>query len=55
MAAFNAKQTASGPIWDTESRGIYISAGLVGAGIGALTGAVIDGLKKESLVLYSRR
>jgi hypothetical protein len=55
LAAFNAKQTASGPIWDTESLGIYISAGLVGAGIGALTGAVIDRLKKESVVLYSRR
>jgi hypothetical protein len=54
LAAFNAKQTASGPIWDREAIGYYTAAGLVGAGIGALVGALIDARRKELEVLYSR-
>jgi len=54
LAAFNAKQTASGPIWDREAVGYYVAAGLVGAGIGALTGALIDAGRKDREILYSR-
>ena len=55
LAAFNAKETASGPIWDGESVGIYTSAGLVGAGIGALTGLIVDAGRSTTQLLYSRR
>ena len=54
LAAFNNKQTASGPIWDRESVGYYVVAGLIGAGIGALTGAAIDASHKTTEVLYFR-
>lgn len=42
LAAYNAHVTAGGPIWDGEALGYYAGAGLLGAGIGALAGAVID-------------
>jgi hypothetical protein len=42
MAAYNARETASGPIWDAEALGIYTSAGLLGAAIGAGFGLVVD-------------
>ena len=54
LAAFNNKQTASGPLWDREAVGYYVAAGLIGAGIGALTGAAIDGGKKGTEILYVR-
>jgi hypothetical protein len=54
LAGFNAKQTASGPIWEGEAVAQYIAAGLVGAGIGALTGAAIDASRKEREIIYSR-
>src|SRR5262245_49575997 len=54
LAAFNAKQTATGPIWDRESVGYYFGAGLIGAGIGALVGAAIDAGRKKREILYSR-
>jgi hypothetical protein len=44
LAAYNAKETASGPIWDAEAIGYYTGAGLIGAGIGAGMGALIDAL-----------
>jgi len=47
MAAFNARETASGPIWDGEALGIYTSVGLLGAGIGAGIGAAIDALRPD--------
>jgi hypothetical protein len=55
LAAFNARKTASGPIWDREDIGYYISAGLIGAGIGALVGTLIDAGRKGTEILYSRR
>ena len=55
LAAFNAKETASGPIWDGEAVGLYTSAGLVGAGIGALSGLIIDAGRRTTQILYSRR
>jgi hypothetical protein len=55
LAAFNAKKTASGPIWDREDFGYYISAGLIGAGIGALVGTAVDAGRKGTEILYSRR
>jgi hypothetical protein len=45
MAAFNAKETASGPIWDAEAVGIYTSAGLLGAAVGAGIGAIVDAVR----------
>jgi hypothetical protein len=47
FAAYNAKQTASGPIWYGEAVGIYTSYGLMGAGIGAVVGMVIDAAHKS--------
>jgi len=47
MAAFNARETASGPIWDGEALGIYTSVGLLGAAIGAGIGAAIDALHPD--------
>jgi hypothetical protein len=54
LAAVNAHQTASGPIWDRGSVGYYISAGLIGAGIGALTGAAVDAGRKDTDILFFR-
>jgi len=54
LAAFNAKVTASGPIWEGEALGYYTYAGLVGAGIGLLAGSAIDAARKSVEVLYSR-
>jgi hypothetical protein len=42
LAAHNARVTASGPIWDGEALGVYTSAGLLGAVVGAGVGALID-------------
>ena len=50
LAAYNAKETASGPIWDSEALGYYTSAGLLGAGIGAGVGALVDALNTDRRV-----
>jgi hypothetical protein len=47
LAAVNAAKTASGPIWDGEALGIYTSAGLAGAAVGAGLGAVVDALHRQ--------
>ena len=54
LAAFNAKVTASGPIWEREAVGYYVDAGLIGAGIGAIVGTTVDALHRQRQVLYSR-
>jgi hypothetical protein len=54
LAAYNAKETASGPIWDGEALGYYTTAGLLGAGIGAGVGAMIDALNKDRRSPLSR-
>jgi len=54
LAAFNAKATASGPIWDQEAIGYYLTAGLIGAGIGLATGSTLDAVRKKGEVLYRR-
>lgn len=51
-AAYNAKETASGPIWDGEAVGTYVGFGILGAGVGALTGALCDKAVKQEVVLY---
>lgn len=45
-AAFNAKETASGPLWDSEAVALYSSMGMIGAGIGAGVGAIVDAIRK---------
>jgi hypothetical protein len=55
LAAFNAKQTATGPLWEGEALAQYIGAGLVGAGIGALAGLAIDAGRRTTEIVYSRR
>lgn len=45
-AAWNAHETASGPVWDRDAVGYYAGSGLIGAGIGAGIGALVDGLRK---------
>ena len=52
LAAWNARATASGPIWDGECLGYYTGAGLIMAAIGAVVGAVIDAVHKDQEVLY---
>ena len=54
LVSFNAHVTASGPIWDREGVGYYIGAGLIGAGIGAVTGLMIDSARKTTEIIYSR-
>jgi hypothetical protein len=54
LAAFNAKVTASGPIWEREAVGYYVDAGLIGAGIGLIAGIAADALHRQSELLYSR-
>ena len=54
LAAFNAHETASGPIWDGEAVGYYVSAGILGMGVGALTGYGIDAAVQSGEVLYQR-
>ncbi|MGE3178751.1 MAG: hypothetical protein AB7O32_14880 [Vicinamibacterales bacterium] len=48
LAAYNAAETASGPIWDAEAIGIYTSVGLLGAGIGAGLGLAIDAARHRA-------
>ncbi|MBM3769893.1 MAG: hypothetical protein FJW27_01110 [Acidimicrobiia bacterium] len=36
------------PIWDSEARGYYTVAGILGAGIGAGVGAIIDAVRRPS-------
>jgi hypothetical protein len=52
MAGYAAHVTASGPIWGGEATGYYVGAGLVGAGIGALVGTVIDAGSQTPEILY---
>jgi hypothetical protein len=47
MAAVNAAKTASGPIWDGEALGLYTTAGIAGAAVGAGLGAVVDALQRH--------
>lgn len=47
MAAFNAKATATGPIWYDEAVMGYTAAGILGAGIGAGVGALIDAVRRS--------
>ena len=55
LAAFNAKETATGPIWDGEAIGSYVSAGFLGAAIGAGLGAVIDLARKDQQSPFPKR
>jgi nitrate/nitrite transporter NarK len=55
MAAVNAAKTDSGPIWDGEALGIYTSAGLAGAAIGAGLGVVVDALHRHVTDIRSPR
>jgi len=48
LAAYNAAETASGPIWDAEAIGIYTSVGVLGAGIGAGLGLAIDAARHRA-------
>lgn len=52
LAAFNAHKTASGPLWDGEAMGLYLSAGLLGMGAGAAAGYAIDAAVEHREVLY---
>jgi hypothetical protein len=52
MAAFNAHATASGPIWDGEAVGYYVSAGILGMGAGAAAGYALDAAVENREVLY---
>lgn len=52
MAAFNANETASGPIWDGEAIGYYVSAGILGMGVGAAAGYAIDAAVENQEILY---
>jgi F0F1-type ATP synthase assembly protein I len=45
LAAFNAKETDSGPIWDAEAIGFYTTAGVLGAVVGAGIGALVDAVR----------
>jgi hypothetical protein len=45
LAAFNAQETETGPIWDAEAVGIYTSVGLLGAAVGAGIGALVDAVR----------
>lgn len=53
LAAFNAKATATGPIWYDEAVMTYTAAGILGAGIGAGVGAVIDAVRRPSVTRSS--
>jgi hypothetical protein len=55
LAAWNARETASGPIWDREALGYYTGAGLIMAAVGAVAGSVIDAAHKDQEVLYVAR
>lgn len=55
MAAFNAKATATGPIWYDEAVMGYTAAGILGAGIGAGVGAIIDAVRKPATASSSSR
>jgi hypothetical protein len=52
LAAFNAHETASGPIWDTEAVSTYAGAGVLGGLIGALVGIGIDSAVKTQEQLF---
>lgn len=54
-AAFNAKATASGPIWDGEAVGYYAGTGLLAASIGAAIGAVIDVARRKTEIVYPHK
>lgn len=55
LVAYNKSETASGSIWGGESNASYLGAGLVGAGVGAAAGAVIDKLHKTPEEFYRSR
>lgn len=55
MVGFAKATTASGPIFDEEGAGFFAGAGIVGAGIGALAGTLIDASVKKREVLYLSR
>ncbi len=55
LYAYAESVTASGPIWDRESAGYFLTAGLAGAGIGALAGLVVDASIKKNEILYKAR
>lgn len=55
LTAYAKSVTASGPIIDSETAGIFLGAGLVGAGIGALAGLGVDASIKGRKVLYQSR
>ena len=42
FATVNARATDSGPVWSDENVGYYTGAGIIGAGVGALIGALTD-------------
>lgn len=44
--------TASGPVFYKEAVSHYVAVGLIGGGIGALTGALVDAAQKTAEVLY---
>jgi hypothetical protein len=55
LMAYDRGLTASGYRFDSEAAAIYTSAGLLGAGIGAVTGALIDRAIKGDEVLFRAR
>jgi hypothetical protein len=55
MLGFAKAVTASGPIFDGEGAGFFIAAALVGAGVGAVTGTLIDAKIKGRQVFYLSR
>jgi hypothetical protein len=55
LLGFAKAVTASGPIMDREAAGYYFSAAMVGAGIGAVAGVVIDSRIKQREILYLSR
>jgi hypothetical protein len=55
MVGFGKAVTGSGSIWSDEGKAYILSGGLVGACIGAATGALIDSRIKRPEMLYLAR
>ncbi len=55
MLGFAEGVTASGPIFGEEGTGYFVGAGIVGAGIGAIVGALVDAKIKKAEILYLSR
>jgi hypothetical protein len=55
LYAYDRALTASGYRFDSEAVAIYLQGGLIGAGIGALTGTLVDAAIKRDQVLFQAR